>query len=42
MGNQPSAGIEKELESFLEKDKLWGFVNVNKLQINFYNLILVK
>jgi hypothetical protein len=29
MGNQPQTGIEKQLENFLDKDKLYGFVNVS-------------
>lgn len=32
MGNQAQNGIEKgQLENFLEKDKLYGFVNVNNI-----------
>jgi len=28
MGNQQSAGTEKDLEDFPEKDRLYGYVNV--------------
>ena len=28
MGNQPQTGIEKNIESLDDRDKLYGFVNV--------------
>jgi hypothetical protein len=31
MGNHQQSGIEKQLEGFLEKDKLYGFVNVDNI-----------
>jgi hypothetical protein len=34
MGNQTTNGIEKHIENFLEKDKLFGLVNVKILHLN--------
>lgn len=33
MGNQPSNNSEKQLETFPEKDKLFGFVNVKLIYL---------
>ncbi len=33
MGNQQQNNTEKQLESYLDKEKLYGFVNVPQLSI---------